>query len=253
LLGRPLPHRRSDRSGAGPNSSPQCFFTPLEGFPSSAAVPCHHGRCLLDVPLTPALPSSPPKSRSLQPATVPLASEETLVSAFVVTEAPLCADQTVPCPHLGRSRHPGLVFAISEEMTRPIHQDCDSVAHRTPAQRAVIRCEPDITPKSSAEHGPVLPSEEGRPSPRCSGSREILPSAQATLPASRGRPSKCLPNQSSVKPDSDANDAPSCRNMCAHPRVSPKPSSGRSPLLLKSFATPPTLHTASGVHCRLTP
>jgi len=53
--------------GTGPYLSPQRLFTPLEGFPSSAAVPCHHGRCLLDVPLTLAPPSPPPKRRIQQP------------------------------------------------------------------------------------------------------------------------------------------------------------------------------------------
>jgi hypothetical protein len=79
------PPKRSQWSGS--ELFPQRVFTPLEGFPSSAAVPCHHGRCLLDVPLTPALPSPPPKSRTLQPATVPSVSKETLVSALVTTEA----------------------------------------------------------------------------------------------------------------------------------------------------------------------
>jgi hypothetical protein len=35
-----------------PRSFPATRFTPLEGFPSPAAAPCHHGRCPLDVPLT---------------------------------------------------------------------------------------------------------------------------------------------------------------------------------------------------------
>jgi len=42
---------------------PATRFTPLEGFPSSAAAPCHHGRCLPDVPLTPNPAKPPPKSR----------------------------------------------------------------------------------------------------------------------------------------------------------------------------------------------
>jgi len=49
---REFPNRhRSDLPGTL-RRFPAARFTPLEGFPSSAAAPCHHGRCPLGVLLT---------------------------------------------------------------------------------------------------------------------------------------------------------------------------------------------------------
>jgi hypothetical protein len=70
-------------------------FTPLEGFPSSAAVPCHHGRCLPDVPLTPNTAEIASEEPSHQSTPVPSSSEESEVSALPATEAALCTDQSV--------------------------------------------------------------------------------------------------------------------------------------------------------------
>jgi hypothetical protein len=100
-------------------------------------------------------------------------------------------------------------------------------------RRATTRCEPDTPPKSCAELGPVCPSEEVCPGPRCSNSRGNQPSAQAALPSSRGRPSEYLPNQSSEKPNFDTTDVPARRSVSTHHWVSPELSSGRSPFVAR--------------------
>jgi len=101
---RRLPnHHRSDPPGTL-RRFPAARFTPLEGFPSSAAVPCHHGRCPPGVLLarSPRLPRPP--------------FPETAINALTPSQPPsrLCStDESVLSPHrFQHDRQPILPWAL---------------------------------------------------------------------------------------------------------------------------------------------
>jgi hypothetical protein len=117
-------HCRSSQRGRD-LEFPAARFTPLEGFPSSAAAPCHHGRCLPDVPLTPNPAKSPPKSRPTSQHQFPCPPKSPGIrvprNRSCVSHRPI---RVVP-EISAEAVLPGLVLAASEEATQPI---CKQIA-----------------------------------------------------------------------------------------------------------------------------
>jgi len=84
-----------------PRDLPATRFTPLEGFPSPAAAPCHHGRCPLDVAAPSPLRRAAPGSRSRPTLNTP-PPRRSIAFAVVVPVRPAVA--APPPPPVARVR-----------------------------------------------------------------------------------------------------------------------------------------------------
>lgn len=207
-------------------------FTPLEGFPSSAAALCHHSRCLPDVPLTPNPAETASEESSHQSTPVPQGPEGSKVPAFLTTEVAHHTGQSV----LFLKLQPKLFLQFSfSPLPKKRHNRSASRPWLGAYRPSIPKNQPSIRVRPASEEScrtwsTLAPAEAEVPEDRgASTSEEIDLPLTAVHPPERGLPT--VPNQSSAKPGTDTEDAPTHRNASTHQRVSPRCSEDRNPLL----------------------